>query len=206
MIWSLFSAIILRPLDDKLTVEEGKDYFFRLIGESEKNYGNSYLDDAFYIVSDFIKDQERYLHLVYLGNFSNKIRKDDEEFLIENTNGSSLKIENVQSFSYFKFARIPKWLLLISTVLAILFLIGLIYFIINFLKKKRERKKSIQHFFKKYTRLDFEDIVVNRIFYEKLLKKDLSSLVAFIKENFFIKEWSEDFINECRKKLSNLKK
>lgn len=206
MIWTLFSAIILKPLEDKIVVEEGKDYFFRFIGESESNYGDSYLGNTFYIVSDFVKDQERYLHLVYLGDFLTKFSKDKEEFLIENTTGSAIKIEDIKSFIFFKFFNISKWVVVVSSILGIILFAGFLYSIFYLIRKRRQRKEKIKSFFKKYSRLDFEDIVINKSYYEKLLKKDLNNLVNFIKKNFFIKEWSDDFINECKKILSNLKK
>lgn len=206
MIWTLFSAIILKPLEDKIVVEEGKDYFFRFIGESENNYGDSYLGNTFYIVSDFVKNQERYLHLVYLGDFLTKFSKDKEEFLIENTTGSAMKIEDIKSFIFFKFFNISKWVVVVSSILGIILFAGFLYSIFYLIRKRRQRKEKIKSFFKKYSRLDFEDIVINKSYYEKLLKKDLNNLVNFIKKNFFIKEWSDDFINECKKILSNLKK
>lgn len=206
MIWMLFSELILKPMEEKITVEEGKDYFFRLLGDSENNYGDSYLGESFYIVSDFIKDQERYLHLVYLGNFSEKIMKDKEEFILQNITPHTIKIETIKSFFYFKFFYFSKWMKIAIFLLFIIVLGLLIYGLSEFIRNKRKRSKERLLFFNKYSRLDFEDIVMNKNIYEKLLKKDLTDFANFIKKKLFVKKWNQEFLDECKRILGTFKK
>ncbi len=203
MIGFLLADLVLKPLEEKESLIAGQDYFFLVEGQEDKKYTKEYLEETFYVVSDFEKDGSRYFHVVYLGQFKQALKHQESLITVKNLEESQIKTKDIKRFIYFRFFHLGFWVQILLGLFSLL--IGFLVF--NFFRKKflflRESKKVKKEFSQFSTRDDFESLLRRRSYYEFYLKKDLADLIQLIKTKQYHPHWDEEFLFLCKKELKN---